>query len=59
MLESSASLDAECGEAQIPCLSKSFKDGGISRCAGLSINLVAKAILYGEGISEFNKAIIG
>lgn len=29
------------------------------RCAGHIINLVVKAILYGDGITEFNKSIIG
>ena len=29
------------------------------RCAGHILNLVVKAILYGEGITEFNKQIIG
>lgn len=29
------------------------------RCAGHIINLVVKAILYGDGISEFNRKIIG
>lgn len=29
------------------------------RCAGYIINSVVKAILYGEGISDFNKRTIG
>lgn len=29
------------------------------RCAGHILNLVVKAILYGKGITEFNKQIVG